>query len=269
MNNIKFVNSSWNLISDLKNEYLGRLTNYPDGFWDDLLWEADIYACVNDSGERIGFFAIGNAWDGGNSIRAFYVKKEYLTLSQDLYSQIIKDYQIVSALVSSSDELHVCLAFEKMHELKSSFDMQAYNLVYTDADLTAKYDMSCFYELSEDEYDEMNRLTESMWKDDSKNPDNKFYCIKDNGVILGYGNLFPHKLDKRCACVGDYVLPQYRNQGVGRSIIINLSKIARKKGLIPTSGCWYYNHASYAALKRSGFVPTSRLFYVKFYKNDQ
>lgn len=96
MNNIKFVNSSWDLISDLKNEYLCSLTNYPDGFWDDLLWEADIYACV-----------------------------------------------------------------------------------------------------------------------------------------------------------------------------INLCKIAKKKGLIPASGCWYYNHASYAALKRSGFLPTSRLFYVKFYNNGQ
>lgn len=151
---------------------------------------------------------------------------------------------------------------------KRVYNMQAYNLSYADAAITPKYDISHMYELSEDEYDEMDRLTESMWKDDLKNPDNKFYCIKDNGVILGYGNIFPHKLDKRCACVGDFVLPQYRNQGVGRSIIINLCQIAKEKGYIPTCGCWYYNHTSFSALKRSNFLPTSRLFYVRFLNNN-
>lgn len=264
MNSFQFIKSSWNDISELMQQYLQSLSNYPDGFWDDLLYEADIYVCLDDTDKTIGFFAIGDAWDGGKSIRALYLQREYIINAQTIYSKIVAAFDIVSAMVLSGDEQHVCLAFEKMHELKGSFDMQAYNLVYGDSLIPPKYDMSYFSVVTEDEYSEMDKLTENRWKNDRNNPNNIFYSIKENGKILGYGSVFPHKLDTRCISIGNFVLPEHRQKGVGRSIIINLCNEAKKNGLIPTEGCWYYNHESIATLKSSGYIPTSRLFYVKF-----
>lgn len=264
MKEFQFIKSSWNEILELKQEYLHSLTNYPDGFWNDLVYDANVYICTDDLVEVIGFFAIGDAWNGGNSIRAFYLRKDYLIFAQEMYSQIIVDFELVSALVTSSDEQHICLAFEKMKELNGSFDMQAYNLTYGESENPPKYDASHFSIVKENEYLEMNELTDHEWKDDCYNPNNKFYCVKDDGKILGYGSIIPQKFDILHVDIGNFVIPKYRKQGVGRSIIITLSKDAKKSGFVPSVGCWYYNSASIATLKSSGYIPTSRLFYVKF-----
>lgn len=64
--------------------------------------------------------------------------------------------------------------------------------------------------------------------------------------------------------VGNYVLPEHRRKGVGRSILINLSKLAIQQGFIPVAGCWYGNKESVATLISSGMIPENRIFYVRF-----
>lgn len=83
---------------------------------------------------------------------------------------------------------------------------------------------------------------------------------------LGYKNDSFHKMinNQKNVDVGNFTLPQHRRKGVGRSIMINLSKIAIQQGLIPVAGCWYGNTESISTLTSSGFIPENRIFYIRF-----
>ncbi|RII33675.1 hypothetical protein D2A34_18290 [Clostridium chromiireducens] len=64
--------------------------------------------------------------------------------------------------------------------------------------------------------------------------------------------------------VDNFRLPQHRRKGIGRSIMINLSKFAISQGLIPIAGCWHGNTESIEPLISSGLIPENRIFYVRF-----
>lgn len=184
--------------------------------------------------------------------------------SIDIFSTVIKDFNIVASLVASNDEHFICLAFETMNRLKASFDMQAFNFVYGVSQNNAKYNVDCMCQVLPEEYESMNSITDSMWDGCFEDSQNQFYAIKDENEILGFGSIIPVKSNKKIVDIGNFVLPQYRRNGVGRSIIINLVKIAKRQGNIPVAGCWYGNKESIATLQSSGFIPESRIFYVKF-----
>lgn len=81
---------------------------------------------------------------------------------------------------------------------------------------------------------------------------------------LKYGSIIPLAFNKNSADIGNFTLPEYRMNGVGRSLIIHLSEIAKSQNLTPVCGCWYGNTESIATLQSSGFIPNSRIFYIKF-----
>ena len=86
------------------------------------------------------------------------------------------------------------------------------------------------------------------------------YRVEKDGKTLGYGAVALRRLDRECVDVGNYVLPEARRQGVGRSILIQLAFAALARGLRPTAGCAYTNEASYRTLVSAGFLPNARLF---------
>ena len=152
-----------------------------------------------------------------------------------------------------------------MSALKANFDMQAFNFIYGEPEREAEYGMNCMVEVSPSEYKYMNSLTENQWEDSFGDENYSFYAIKEGNEILGYGSIGKMKHNQKNADIGNYVLPQHRRKGVGRSIIINLSKIAISQGFIPVAGCGYGNKESIATLTSSGFIPENRIFYVRFY----
>jgi GNAT superfamily N-acetyltransferase len=92
----------------------------------------------------------------------------------------------------------------------------------------------------------------------------KYYVMRENGVFLGQGFFNRHTLIANAASIGMSVHPDFRQRGIGRSIIMHLADICREKGLTPYCGCWYYNYNSKATLESAGFVTQTRLLKVWF-----
>lgn len=263
MNNIIMNKTKWEEIQDLYNAYYEELGYKNDAFHNAMMFEGEPYL-VSCNGEKTGFFSVGSSWDKGNMFRGFYVIPSKRKNSITIFNEAMKEFNIEAALVASNDAHYIGLAFEKMNELKTSFDMQAFNFIYGEPERKAEYGMECVSEVQPSEYELMNHLTEKQWDGCFENDTFKFYKITSNNETLGYGGMGKLTNNQKNVDLGNFTLPQHRKKGVGRSIIINLSKIAIDQGMIPVAGCWYYNKESIATLKSSGFIPENRIFYVKF-----
>lgn len=54
-----------------------------------------------------------------------------------------------------------------------------------------------------------------------------------------------------------FVNPEYRRNGVAKTILINLKDWAYNHNLKPVAGCWYYNTLSRKSLESAGMIATS------------
>ncbi len=263
MNSITVINIKWAEIQNLITDYLVELGYKNDGFHNNMMVEGEPYIIIcND--EISGFFSLGTSWDNGNMLRALYIIPSKRRASVEIFNKLVEDFHIEAALVASNDAHFVGLAFEKMNAQKTSFEMQAFNFIYGLPAREPEYDMNCLIEVSPCDYERMNLLTENQWEDSFGDENYTFYAIKSNNEILGYGSIGKLNYNQKNVDVGNFTLPGHRRKGVGRSIIINMSKIAIKQGLIPVAGCWYGNTESIATLTSSGFIPENRIFYMRF-----
>lgn len=261
--NFTYSKTNWNNIQILVNNYLSEIGDNNDGFWNDMVFEAEPYTISIDN-NIIGFFTIGNTWDEGKMFRAIYFQPNMRRYARNIFEELIKQFDISAALVASNDEHFICLSFETMQKLKTSFEMQAYNFTYGKPLKEAKYPIESIVKVLPEDYEKMNALTENQWDGCFDNPNNQFYALKADDKIIGYGSIIPLAFNKNHADIGNFTLPEYRMNGVGRSLIIHLTEIAKNQNLTPVCGCWYGNTESIATLQSSGFIPNSRIFYVKF-----
>lgn len=259
--NITSKKLQWTDIQNLIDQYFTELGYKNDGFHSDIIFEGDPYI-IEHNGETIGFFSLGNSWDDGKMFRTFYVLPEYRKLSMGVFQKLMDEFDIEAVLVASNDSHLISLAFEKMNELKTSFDMQAFNFVYGEPNRKAEFDRNTLSRVTD--FDEMNSLTEKQWDGMFDNDKNQFYVLKNGEEILGYGGISSMGYNKKNVDIGNYVLPEHRRKGVGRSLLINLGKIALEQGFVPVSGCWYGNTESKATLTSAGYIPENRVFYVRF-----
>lgn len=264
MNTITVQKINWSEIQNLITDYYTELGYQNDGFHNGMMIEGEPYLIICNE-EKVGFFSVGDSWDNGKMLRGFYVIPSKRRFSIEAFNQIMNEFQIEAALVASNDAHFVGLAFEKMNALKTSFDMQAFNFTYGEPAREAEFGMECVEEVKPDEYERMNELTEQQWDDCFENENFKFYKIISNNETLGYGGMGKLTYNQKNVDIGNFVLPQHRKKGVGRSIIINLSRIAIQQGLTPVAGCWYGNKESIATLTSSGLIPENRIFYVRFH----
>lgn len=263
MNSMLFKETNWSALTEMKNACLDMLQRKNDGFHADMLFGAVPWS-METNGCPVGFFALQNGWDGGKMLTGFYLEKAYIAQAADLLSRIITEFSITAALVASNDAPFVALAFEKMHSLGTSFVMQAYNFTYAPSARPAEFGRECLVPVQPSEYEEMNRLTDKQWDGCFDNPAFRFFALQKDGETLGYGSIFPVLQDESRMDIGNFTLPQHRQRGVGRSLLINLAQIVLNEGKTPVAGCWYGNKESILTIKSSGFLPETRLFYIKF-----
>lgn len=260
---IEVSKTKWDEMQDYIKSYFEELGYKNDGFHNGMMFEGEPYLITCDD-EKAGFFSVGNSWDEGKMLRGFYVIPSKRRFSREIFDKIMADFQLEAALVASNDAHFVGLAFEEMNALKTFFDMQAFNFVYGEPMREAEFGVECMKEVDQTEYESMNRLTENQWDGCFEDGSFKFYKIVSDGETLGYGGMGKLAHNQKNVDVGNFVLPQHRRKGIGRSIIINLSKIAIEQGMIPVAGCWYGNQESILTLTSSGFIPENRIFYVRF-----
>ena len=259
--NITSKKVQWTDIQNLIDQYFGELGYKNDGFHSNIIFEGEPHIIENND-ETIGFFSLGNSWDGGKMFRNFYIIPKYRSLSRCAFELLIGEFDIEAVLVVSNDSHLISLSFEKMNALKTSFDMQAFNFVYGEPVREAEFGRETLSRVTD--FAQMNDLTEKQWDGMFDNDSNQFYVLKNGEEILGYGGIGSMDYNKKNVDIGNYVLSEHRRKGVGRSILINLGKIALEQGFIPVAGCWYGNTESIATLTSAGYIPENRIFYVRF-----
>lgn len=269
MTEIKFEQTEWNDISELIQEYFTELGYCNDLFHNSMMLGGTVYV-VHADGRICGFFSLMDSWEGGKMITSFYISHEKRRYSADILDTVCAEHDITAALVASNDYHFISIAFKKMRSCGTSFDMQAYNFVYGEPSVNAEYGMDCMEQVMSEEYGQMNELTEKQWDGCFDSADYQFWKIVKDGVTMGYGAIGKMPYNSKCVDVGNFTLPEYRRKGIGRSMIINLSRIAKEQGYTSVAGCWYGNKESIPTLKSSGYIPENRIFYVRFKekKND-
>lgn len=259
----EYTKTEWDALSELIQQYHFYLDWKNDGFHNSMMFGGQAYR-ITQNGEAAGFFSLGEAWEGGNMLCGFYLKPEVRGAAAEFFAELIDALPVKSVLVPSNDQLLVSLAFEQMHQRKTDFEMQAYNFTYAEPKRPAEFGIETFSEITPAEYETADKLTEGQWTGCFGDPDFRFFAIRQDGEVLGYGAIAKMKYHTKYVDIGNFTLPQHRQKGVGRSMLIHLSSIAREQKLIPTAGCWYYNKESIPTLKSAGYLPENRLFYVKF-----
>ncbi len=259
--NITTKKVQWVDIQILIDRYFGELGYKNDGFHSDIIFEGEPYI-INYNGVTIGFCSLGCSWNDGKMFRAFYILPEYRNLSMGVFQLLMCEFDVEAVLVASNDSHLISLSFEKMNALKTNFDMQAFNFVYGEPERKAEFGRNTLSRVTD--FTEMNSHTEEQWDGMFDNDNNQFYVMKNGEEILGYGSICSMGYNKKNVDIGNYVLPEHRRKGVGRSLLINLGKIALEQGFVPVAGCWYGNTESIATLTSAGYIPENRIFYIKY-----
>ena len=253
MNQIIFTKSSIQEINLLLEEYLQTLTGVVDDFWEEHILMADIYL-IQKEDKDIGCFSIHNK----EKITMFYLQHEFVFLAQDIFRRIISDFCVLTAFVATCDLLflNLCLDFHKKVELQSYMFSSVQKRVVREPeyprDLLTLADSS----------DEKDILDNELVAENIAL--GKYYVMRKNGVFLGQGFLNMQTLIPHTASIGMSVHPDFRQRGVGRSIIIHLANICRENGVTPCCGCWYYNPNSKSTLESAGFTAQTRLLNIFF-----
>lgn len=117
MYKLRFIKSDLKNIEPLFDEYLQTLTDVTDDFWEGDIIKADIYEIQKDE-SAIGFFSIAN----DKKLTSFYIYYDYLDKAQGIFKQILADYKIQTAFVTTCDKLFLNLCFD----FNKKIEMQAY-----------------------------------------------------------------------------------------------------------------------------------------------
>lgn len=169
-------------------------------------------------------------------------------------------FGLKKAFVTSGDGAMVSLCLERAVLRGEKVELQAYNFRLGErAVRPAEYDGAYLRLVPPEEYDRIIELTEGEWEEDIHAHEE----LEDGGRELGFGLVCPHRLRPEIWDIGNYVLPEHRCKGVGRSIILGLTQRVLDAGLTPSVGCWYYNTEGYLTLTSAGDLPVTRIFNVE------
>ncbi len=265
MKTIAYQQTSWTALEPMVREFYAELGNKNDAFHNRLIFGNTAYRITAD-GTLCGFFSLGISWDNGIMLSSFYLMPQERTWCVEIFRQIVKELHVQAAIPASNDDLFLSLAFERMHKVGSNFEMQAYHFTYGEPERPAEFGADCILPVPEEEYPEMDKLTDRQWAGSYGDPHYHFYKLVSEGKTLGYGAIGKLRYNEQTADIGIFTLPPHRLSCVGRSLVIHLSRLALDQKLTPVTGCWYGNKECIPMLKSAGYRPENRLFYIRLLK---
>ncbi|MDF2593556.1 MAG: GCN5-related N-acetyltransferase [Clostridia bacterium] len=245
-------------IQSLMNDYIQTLSSPFDSYLEDHIEASDFYS-INIDTDCIGYFSFNK----DSYITQFYLGKEYLKHSQQIFKDVLKQYQIKNALVFTGDELFLSLVLDQEIILKKQAYFFQDSGVTTDETIlfqggsfriAIKDDIPLILDVSGDFFDSLEARVER----------GEIFVFLSGEVLLGAGIVEHSKLLKGYTSIGMFTNEQYRQKGIGRTIITRLKQWCYKNALTPICGCWYYNTNSKKTLESLGMVTKTRLLNVEF-----
>ncbi|MNP15735.1 hypothetical protein D3C76_1081040 [compost metagenome] len=245
-------------------EYIQTLSSPFDSFLEEHILSSEFYVILEDSNE-IGYYAIHH----GQLLTQFYVRPSYLKAAQELFYQVINKYNLESLFVPTCDELFVSLALDKdFHITKQAYFFQDSRLELMEKESLKKDDI--FGPATLDDLLPIQEVCGDFLDQYEKRITNgELFTYYRGSVLLGVGVLEKSKMLDGFASIGMFTNENYRNQGIGRNIILKLRKWCYSQQLAPICGCWYYNEASKKTLESAGMITRTRLLNIKVILPEQ
>ncbi|MDF2890433.1 MAG: GCN5-related N-acetyltransferase [Clostridia bacterium] len=243
-------------------QYAKTLSSPFDSYLEDHIAASDFYSIYIDTA-AVGYFAFNK----DAYMTQFYLKDQYLNHAQPIFKDILQQYKIGHALVFTGDELFLSLVLDQeiilkkqayfFQDSRAAIDEAA---LYQDGTLrtATKEDIPLILQVSEDFFDSLEARVERR----------EIFVFKNADELLGAGIVEYSKILKGYTSIGMFVNEQYRQKGIGKTIIIKLKQWCYENGLTPICGCWYYNYNSKKTLERAAMVTRTRLLNVEFIKTE-
>lgn len=246
-------------IEHLRKEYLQQLSSPFDSFLEEQILASTFYVIQDESDSKdVGYMAVHN----NEKMTQFYIRRQYLRHAQKLFLEALERHDIKSLFVPTGDELLLSLAIDQDLPIKK----QAYFFQdgggdepeYRGAEeevfrLAAVEDLQAIEQVCGDFLHDYERWVAH----------GELFVYYRGADLLGIGVMEKSKLLEGLASIGMFTNEAFRQQGIGKAIIVQLRSWCKRHGLKPISGCWYYNEASKRTLESAGMVTKTRLLYIE------
>jgi GNAT superfamily N-acetyltransferase len=240
-------------IQDLIQAYVSMLQSPFDAFLEEHILNSTFYL-IEKTGEILGYYAIFKE----NLLTQFFLKQSMYSQSQEVFTQVLASHPISSIFVPTSDEFFLSTVLDQDFKLtKQAYFFQDSQLPVPEerlfgSGILRKAEQSDVERIIAISHDFFDRLSERI-------EDNEIFVFLKENQLLGVGIIEKSKMQQGYASVGMFVNEEFRQQGIGRTIIYHLKEWCYQNQLRPICGCWYYNTHSKLTLESAGMVSKTRL----------
>jgi hypothetical protein len=256
--NKTYIDKIWTMYE----EYTKGLSGVSDDYWEDQILKGTVYT-ITVEGNQCGCFSILESNEEGNVLSSFYLRPEQYRVSQMVFAQLLKEFGIKKIMVATCDELMLSLSMDVQKRVEPHAYFFDGTIQYQVR--AAEYSQDWLSPLQTEDLETYKTLTDSFFGEVTKElldtSTNYYFKLQDPSMDsqpLGYGYIGVLKIRKGFGACGMITVDSQRKQGVGRSIQLHLAEFCRKKGLVPISGCWYYNHLSKKTIESAGRYTKTR-----------
>lgn len=252
----QFTKCTYEAVEHLVINNLASISSPFDSFLEAHILSSQFYQIENREEKAVGYFSLLN-----HTITQFYIEKPYLNEAQALFQIIKKQFGAKEALVSTSDELLLCLAIDQFTHIEPL----AY--IYTDSEEKE------LQFLSEDVYFRLANGSDlpiiielcepSIDIEDQIDHDNVYLLLEDDH-LKGFGILQVGRLLKNYVTFKVYTNKTFCEQGIGTRIIRNLKRECYRNKKIPISSCCYNIEDHKKSLEDAGMVSKTRILSIAF-----
>lgn len=257
--NMEFELVSFNDINKFLKDYIKTISSPFDSSLENLIIESKFYRIVMNS-KYIGYFAIHN----DELLTLFYVKFKYVKYAQRLLESILEKFNIKSAYVSTGDELYLScvLDIENKKVINKAYFFQDHK---GGPEKIGYYNNGNLRKAEVEDTDKIKELSGNFFKDmDEKIKNEELYIFEEDTNILGFGIQEKGKILKGYTSIEVFTREEYRQKGIGRTIIARLKQLCYSQGEAPICGCLYSDINIKRTLESSAFVAKTRLLEIEF-----
>lgn len=255
---LNFIKCDFLELQEFINTYSSLLSSPIDSFLEEQIMSSQHF-CIKKNNEKIGYFSIQNK----ELLTQFYIDEKYRYLGQEVFFKIKRMQYLQLAFVPTCDEFFLSHALDNYKSIKNQayFFKDSRRLI--DKDLK---DNQIEMRLAEknDIEDIIKNSGKFFDKLDEKILREEIYIAEKNGIPVGYGILEKGIIMKGYVSIGMFTIEKFRQQGIGRNILLKLKDTVYDKNMIPIAGCWYYNHNSKKTLESAGMYSNTRLLKINY-----
>lgn len=240
-------------IKVLINEYIEELSSPIDSFLENHILASTFYR-IQDESRDLGYYAIYNE----QLLTQFYIRRQYQKYSQKIFSKVLERHNVKSLFVPTSDELFVSLALDNDLLInKQAYFFQENQINIPDCNIL---DDEIFRPALLEDQEQIQKICgDFLDQYEHMIANEEIFTYYRGPILLGIGIVEKSNMINGIASIGMFTNEDYRRKGIGREIILRLRQWCKEQGMIPVSGCWYYNHASKRTLESAGMVTKTRL----------